>query len=187
MIVSHEHRFVYVALPHTASTSTRRWLCKFYSGEIVGADHDCYIPDGCEDYTAWTVTRDPFDMACGMWRKLARNADRTVLLRHLRRNRLNFPASFREFALMLATAGLPSFPENRRFVHWPPSRHCKGVTFDFTFDFSEMPNCLAVLPFVDQVRNFPHLNKNEEELFGWTAPDTPLNRRLVDAWTEVNG
>jgi len=189
MIVSHEHRFVYVALPHTASTSTRSWLVKEYGGVKEGADHSAYFPKGCEDYLFWTITRDPFDMACAMWRKFARRADHDALWNYLDHHDIPPPGNFADFTRMLATPGLIHFPDARRFVHWPPLRHGKPIAdrFDYILDFEEMPDCLTMLPFVSDVTTFPHYNRNGADLAGWETPDTPETRALVREWTEVNG
>lgn len=189
MIVSDQHRFVYVALPHTASTSTREWLIRQYAGRKEGKDHDAYVPTGCEDYTFWTVARDPFDMACGMWRKFARTPDHNALWNYLEFEGIDPPKDFTDFARMLATEGLPHFPPKRRFVHRPPWWHTGGLgsRFDHVLDFDMMPDILTTLPFVESIESFPHRNRNGADLAGWETPDTPENRRLVQTWTEVNG
>ena len=63
MIVSDKHRYVYIAIPRTASKSIARWLAAHYDGHVVGKHHSTDVPQRCKDYLVWTVVRNPYERA----------------------------------------------------------------------------------------------------------------------------
>lgn len=42
MIISHKHRYLFIEMPHTASTGISRELCKYYDGESILHKHAHY-------------------------------------------------------------------------------------------------------------------------------------------------
>lgn len=68
MIVSHEHRYVFVELPHTGSTAVARELCEHYGGEAILSKHSTYrefLSIASEDerrYFTFSAVRNPLDL-----------------------------------------------------------------------------------------------------------------------------
>ena len=69
MIISHEHRYVFVQLPHTACTAVGKELCEHYGGEKILWKHSTYREFGRvatpEELTYYTFSsiRNPLDVA----------------------------------------------------------------------------------------------------------------------------
>ena len=68
MIVSHESRYVYIALPKTACQAISQWLHLHYKGEYVPPmTHRWWPPERCEDYLVFTVVRNPYERCFSGW------------------------------------------------------------------------------------------------------------------------
>ncbi len=76
MIISHEHRYVFVQVPDSASTAMGRELCALYDGEEIGAKHDHLVTlhaatDGrYRDYFAFGTIRHPLEIMVARYFKL---------------------------------------------------------------------------------------------------------------------
>lgn len=76
MIVSHQHRYVFIELPRTGSTAVHRELMLNYGGERILAKHSTYRDflrhaSGDErDYFAFSCIRNPLDDAVSRFYKL---------------------------------------------------------------------------------------------------------------------
>ena len=79
MIVSHEHRFVFVQIPHTASTGIGRYLVNHYGGKEVLAKHStldeflALAPPEWHGYYKFGAIRHPLDDVLSMYFKLRNN------------------------------------------------------------------------------------------------------------------
>lgn len=60
MIVSHRHKYIYLALPKTGSIGMRNILIEHFAGERYKPHHLVVIPKGCEDYLVFTTVRNPY-------------------------------------------------------------------------------------------------------------------------------
>ena len=80
MIISHQHRYVFVELPHTASTAIRQELMANYDGSPVLHKHATYIDlertaNAREKrYFVFSCIRNPMDVAVTVYHK-CRNRD----------------------------------------------------------------------------------------------------------------
>ena len=75
---SDEHRFLLISVPHTKSTSARKWAEAYFSAKAIGGVHEARIPNECEGYLVWSMIRDPFERAVALWKKLHRGPELPV-------------------------------------------------------------------------------------------------------------
>jgi len=73
MIINHDHRFVYIGLPKTASTTMHRWLTQPALSPAPwtpeGQDQHAFaIPPGASGYFVFATVRNPYDRAVSLWR-----------------------------------------------------------------------------------------------------------------------
>jgi hypothetical protein len=77
MVISDEHRYVFIEIPLTASWSTRRALCDFYGGRPILHKHAWYdefrriATPQQRDYFVFAAVRNPLDAAVSHYAKLA--------------------------------------------------------------------------------------------------------------------
>ncbi len=60
MIISHEHRYVFIEIPKNASQSIRKFLLENCNGFSDGVAHNVYVPEECKDYLHFCVIRNPY-------------------------------------------------------------------------------------------------------------------------------
>lgn len=178
MIVSHEHRFVYVSIPWTASSSTRAWLRDHFGGEDQGELHmEEGIPRSLKDYFVFTTMRSPLERCISGWR------------RHLHRVKDGWPADFPSFCERVGELE-EKFP---RFwsLGQPQMNFIRPIEpyLDRALDFEKIPKCLLDLPFgpsPEQVRDFPHLAQNTERDEPEEVSDMDLNRLKAWYWNDFD-
>lgn len=73
MIVSDEHRFVFIALPKNASRAVRNWAKGNYSAIQVGKYHG--VCKGYRSYFVFTTKRNPFSRFVSRWNMLFREVN----------------------------------------------------------------------------------------------------------------
>lgn len=79
MIISHKHKYLFVELPHTASTAIRRELCQNYEGVPILYKHARYheflaVADAEErTYFTFSGIRNPLDAVVTVYFKLKTN------------------------------------------------------------------------------------------------------------------
>ncbi len=65
MVISHEHKFVYLAPEKTGSTSIALLLEDQFGGEVMGYSayprHDCFVPEEFSNYFTFISVRNPYD------------------------------------------------------------------------------------------------------------------------------
>ena len=155
--VSDEHRFVFLSVPYTKSTSTRRWLERKFGAIQYGGPHEMIVPS--DEYLTWTIYRDPVDRAISLWRRIHRTPER----RAYEAGEGQIPPTFLDFVRILASGRVIDYRgRGGPAQFWPQSRHLEGVKVDRFFRFEDVPEAYASLPFVDEVGDFPHLSRN-----GW--------------------
>ncbi|MFC2023138.1 sulfotransferase family 2 domain-containing protein [Chloroflexota bacterium] len=84
MIISHQHRYLFVELPHTASTAIRRELLANYDGSPIMHKHATYIDfertvdAGARSYFVFSCIRNPLDVAVTLYHRCRRTDLRSV-------------------------------------------------------------------------------------------------------------
>lgn len=146
MIISHEHRYIFVGFPQAASSAISRELVEQYEGESILGKHT-NIPTLCRvnpdlniaEYFVFGVYRDPVDIVFTTYNKMRTNAKNTFTTpRFFRENGGHVSRKDRAFFDRIRRDGL-SFAD---FV-----RHAYRF-FPFDSDFS------ISYPFLDQVIRF---------------------------------
>ena len=176
MVISHKHKYVYIAIPRTGSKSMGHWLSDYFDGRSQFGHHSYDIPDEYADYFAFTVVRNPYERAASghfavMWDGLGPTEEemghchdkheslrrfRAILRSRERQEQNDWPEQssipleqrIRETALANEEEGHGI--NQKRFVD--------RAQVDLVLYFERLPDCLAELPFVDpnHVPPFPY-------------------------------
>lgn len=163
MIISHEHKFVYISIPRTASKSMCEWLMN-YGGEYVGYRHEWRVPPECKDYFVFTVVRNPYERAasgyfCSHWVKHPKPPERD---KRPLRVRTHHALARRMGTLVGDTKDERKVPEHFQNQYF----YCKRARVSMVLHFERLPQCLTKLPFVDEVTNFPRADERVERPSG---------------------
>jgi len=171
MIISHQNRYLFVEIPHTASTAISNELCEKYGGERIYHKHELYEsflrkatpPE--KDYFVFTCIRNPMDIV--VTRYFKRKADHQGFFTN--------PEHWREYGGHLSRKARREFEfivSDRRdfedyflkFYKLPfdhrGSPHPKD--FDFIIRFESLQNDFSTLLRklgIHQVRPIPLINK----------------------------
>jgi hypothetical protein len=65
-MISHEHKFIYVAIPKTGSASINDWSKRNFEAEQIGRYHGFKIPKEFNRYLVFTIIRNPYER-CWSW------------------------------------------------------------------------------------------------------------------------
>ena len=179
--VSDEHRFVFLSVPYTKSTSTRRWLETRFGSIQYGGPHEMIIPD--DSYFVWTICRNPIDRALSLWRRIHRTPER----RAYEAGEGKIPSTFLDFVRILESGKVIDYRGRGGSAQfWPQSRHLEGVKVDRHLRFEDVPDGLSSLPFVDCVGDFPHLSKNGwNQGLSWEDVGSAEAQQLILSWDSV--
>ena len=184
MHVSNLHKYIFLSVPHTKSTSTRKWLERYYDARQIGRPHDTGTASDRDGYFTWTIVREPCDRAAALWRKIHRKHDRPPVEKWMTDKGHAFPQSFRDFAEILASGDMNEFPNHQLR---PQAELLRGISLDMTFKFESVPDELTRLPFaLNEIGKFPHLTKNglmQEETADKLFCEDPHCESLVEAWS----
>lgn len=78
MLINHEYRFVYLAIPRTGSTSITRTLYNHFENSIKMGHHRMDVPDTCIEYYIFTTVRNPYFRALSHYRHRYRYYKNTI-------------------------------------------------------------------------------------------------------------
>ncbi|MCB0170640.1 MAG: sulfotransferase family 2 domain-containing protein [Anaerolineae bacterium] len=193
MVISHEHKYLFVELPLTGSTAVREELCAYYDGVPILTKHSSYstfVRNASSDekeYFVFSCIRNPLDTVVSHYFKLRtnhwkfdsqkrinkRNILNRVLYRfgHLRQfrfiqdNQADFPTFFLKFYT------LP-------YDNWSSLDH---QNFDVVIRFERLSGDFAkVIELIglEQQRSLPVKNKTSDKASNfWSYYDTPTVRK----------
>lgn len=113
MIVSHELRYVYIAIPKTGSTTMNDILTTQFAGEYVDPHHLAIVPEECEGYFVFSVVRNPYNRMKSLWK----HAKRSV---YHRLHEVACQQTFRQFCLWHADLTIwPEVPfQEVEYTYW---------------------------------------------------------------------
>jgi hypothetical protein len=119
MVISHEHRYVFVEVPQTACTAISRELLERYAGKRILKKHATYVDflkqatPSEREYFAFAGVRNPLDIAVSLYFKLKHNHknqftnpraasnDGVIAFKHqyefVQRTNADFPTFFKQF------------------------------------------------------------------------------------------
>ncbi len=160
MIISHEHRYVYIGIPRNASKSVSEWLAEHYKGEWHGFHHQWQVPEEARDYLIFTVVRNPYERSASgsfalLWGGETPDPAKRVASKKPEPSSQPLEERLREAKLIgnaTKTYEGNSVPENAmNQSHWINKAGISLVLY-----FERLPQCLGDLPFVDS-SNMPPL------------------------------
>jgi hypothetical protein len=191
VIISHEYRYVFVEMPHTASTAISKELCDNYKGLSILQKHTHYhefLRGASEDerkYFVFAGMRNPLDIIVTRYFKLKTNHGGFFTNPdHWRKNggHVNGRA-VREYRFIQERSA--DFQAYFRGFHWYPfdSWGCPSpADFDFVIryenlqaDFSEFTKRIGIA----QIGPLPLVNKTAERQDDFLSYYTPEIRKLA--------
>lgn len=154
MIVSQQHRYVYIAIPKAGSQSVARWLVDHYAGTAEGYHHAWDVPTAYSGYFVFTGVRNPYDRCFSAWwyrcREPSRQAGNAMFGWSFDRFMLSV-MSYRETASRRPTAAAESSLTQKQYADLSGAQLALQI---------ESPDQLAQLPFVSPP--FPPLPRHNE-------------------------
>ncbi|MFK5947516.1 MAG: sulfotransferase family 2 domain-containing protein [Methylococcales bacterium] len=198
MIVSHKHKYVFIALPRTASNAVSKELMECYAGEQILSHHSLYrdflhsANESEKDYRSFIAVRNPLDSAVSAYFKY-RTAHHDIYsnpkvtkVGRMRRYVRYFTDTRR---YRFVTDNEVSFDDFfLRFYHLPYADWSMLDREKFTYiiryenlqeDFSKVINDLGI----DQIRPLPMRNKTSKKTSGflemYKQPETIIRAKSV--------
>ena len=195
MVYSHTHKYLFIELPHTASTAVRNELCDVYDGHIILKKHSYFhtLPrsqrERMKAYFKFSCIRNPADVIVTEYFKLKNDhgqfytdpacwkrnggfiSDRALKrFRFIQQTQSDFPTFFKKF-------------HHHPYVNWSNLSH---KSFDFIIRFEELQSdfsrVLASLD-IEQQRPLPIKNPTDEkskDFWTYYTPEIrPLARHVV--------
>jgi len=195
MVISHKYKYLFIALPHTASTAIRNELCEFYEGQKIIKKHSFYhtflksTRDRIKTYFTFSCIRNPADVIVTEYFKLKNNhgqfytnsafwkrnggfvSNRALKrYRFIQQTQADFPTFFKRF-------------HKHPYVNWSNLSH---KSFDFIIRFEKLqPDFTRTLSLLNikQKRPLPTINptiQKSKDFWSYYAPEIrPLARHVV--------
>lgn len=105
MVISHQRKYVFIAVPKTASTSVHELLVTECDGISVGPRHCSIIPEECREYFLFCVVRNPYTRYLSLY-------DHISYHRSHRCHELAYSLSFSQFARWMSNPELEPIIEH---------------------------------------------------------------------------
>jgi hypothetical protein len=196
MIISHKYRYLYIQIPHTASSAIGRELCDMYDGSKILKKHSQYYEfkkqatEKEKKYFVFANVRNPLDEAVSMYFKLKTNhkgnyTNPKLLLMHggrlpkrtlrkynfIQRTNADFSTYFKKFPNYPRTGMIRSTRQACDFI----------IHFEnLQDDFSKVLKLIGI----EQKRPLPHINptksKDQDYLFYF-------NKDIIDKAKKIYG
>lgn len=195
MIVSHKHRYVFVELPHTASTAISKELTESYAGEPILKKHACYhefekqATADEKTYFVFSGIRNPMDEVVSIYLKYKTNhGDAYTDPAKLKKNGGYVTDSdIKKYKYVSASSGgFPAFLKKFYKVpydNWSSLAHHR---FDYIVSFENLQEDFKkVLELIglDQVRPLPMANRtgDKRDFLSYYTPDIQPYARYIFA------
>jgi hypothetical protein len=194
MIISHKHKYVFVALPQTGSTAISRELRRCYDGEKILFKHATYedflkiaTPEE-KEYFVFSCIRNPLDYAVSQYFKFVTNHKRKYTdPKRVKRVR-GIVAQLYRRRFQFVQQNQPTFANyferyyRTPYSNWSCLSHKK---FDFIIrfenlqeDFAQALQQIGVAP----VRPLPHTNptgRRDQDFLSYYTPDVVAHAKWV--------
>ena len=152
MHISEIHRFVFLRLMRTGSTSAGKFFEEHYSADALNrhpSKHSFLVPDAFEMFYTFTIIRNPFDRLASLWLKARRPVSARVGHAHMT------GIEFSPFIKMLLRCRAEG-ENSRENTFMPKYALCESQAsiisrakrIDKILRFEAFPECLVNLPFV---------------------------------------
>lgn len=195
MVISHKYKYLFIELPHTASSAVRNELCELYEGQNILKKHSYYhtLPKSTRDriktYFTFSCIRNPADVIVTEYFKLKNNhgqfyTDPTVWKRNggfvsnralkrfqfIQQTHADFPTYFMRF-------------HRHPYINWSNLSH---KSFDFIIRFEKLQadftHALSLIK-IEQQRPLPIINpttQKSKDFWSYYTPDIrPLASHVV--------
>jgi len=191
MIISHQHRYLFVELPHTASTAISKELCLHYGGEPILKKHTPYhkflkiaSPEE-KKYFVFSGIRNPLDIAVTGFLKYKNNHNNfyTDPKNWKRNGGFVSDSALEAFRFVQRThADFPTY--FMKYYRWPYDSWSSldHHHFDFIIRFERLQEDFAILLRrlrIEQVRPLPVVNPTSNKKANFWSYYTP------DTWTRA--
>ena len=172
MVFSHKFKYVYFAIPKTASTSIIEVLIKEYDGQFwdKGDKHENLLPLTMNDYFCFASVRNPYQRGISAYNYINRKRD--VPLNFCTcRDRFHLISMSRYLSLPLTIRRYATINDNANVFNLPISPDYILPRLDYTVAVESLENDFNRLPFVNKRHTLPYLNQsikdfgNHEEIF----------------------
>ena len=193
MVISHEHRYVYVEVPRTGSSAIARELREHYGGEQILRKHATYrdfLRHATEDersYFTFSGVRNPLDVAVTRYVHIKQNAkDHFTDPHHVSiRNSLASRLERRIYAWVKEKdADFETFLKRWYLLPWDTWTSLDHRGMDMIIRFENLADDFAVAIArigLEPVRPLPVVNATPGKDGDFTSYDTPATRKRA-AW-----
>jgi len=151
MVVSQQHRFVGIQIPHTGSTSFGVWCRRYFEARKIQSKHAWRVPEKFEHYPRYCLVRNPYERMLTWWWFGKERGSENVSFEQF----MEFIIERREWAPE-AMDGRLKIPE----FYQPQFMWIERTRIDDWVKLEEVPQGLSRFPFVGKkVPPFPHRNR----------------------------
>jgi hypothetical protein len=199
MVISHEHRYVFVELPNTASSAIHKELCEHYNGiplmhPTMGRHiyyHEFLKSARAEerDYFVFSCIRNPLDVTVSVYFKFKTNKKNVFTNPELWKKNGGWVTDYDLSRFNFIQSTSADFPAYfKRFYRFPPYDNWSRLShkkFDFIIRFENLRGDFArVLELLglDAKRSLPVVNKTalrEKDFWSYYTPEIRDQTRRV--------
>lgn len=183
MVISHEHKYLFIEIPLTASWAVRNELCRYYGGEPILHKHATVsefkrrYPADHHEYFVFAAVRNPLDQLVSRYLKMkndhkgafsSRDALRSMKLEH---------ADLEQFRFIQENDA--SFPEYFKMYQRRPFStllDLSGNHLDFVIRYEHLQRDFSVLLKrlgLEKARQLPVVNRTRGKGADWITYYTP--------------
>lgn len=159
-IVSKKHKFVFLPILKTATTSLNEIFAKEYESfyEPAGNKHHCVVPLWAKDYFVFTVVRNPYQRTFSLWKE--------ILRQHWWNGHPN-PGGYREFIENWLVGrdypdSIAEFLMNYPQISLSITQSLQELT-PHILRFENLQEDFNQLPFLKKHHQLPHLNVSKDD------------------------
>ncbi len=187
MIISHKYRYIFIELPHTASTAISSELCEFYDGQEILHKHAHYhefLESSLkqeQDYFIFAGIRNPLDVITTLYFKRKTNHQNFYTTpEHWRRNGGHVSnQALKEFRFISENdASFSDYLTNFYRIPYDSWGSPRPENFDFVIRFENLQSDFSMLLdllSIEQLRPLPTRNKTSQKtknFMDYYSPDT---------------
>jgi len=174
MLICRRKKFCYICTPRTSSLSTSTWLMeRFETEEICGYHGIPNAKNSYTDYLRFTTIRHPYTRAQSIFSwVMQQHYDAYPDLPKM--EWIPFLRWLRDDA--------PGYKHSNKVMLVPQAQFLGATRVDHILRFEKIPKCYMNLPFITNLKRFPHINKGTRR-----KPElTEEAKRLIRDWAEVD-
>ena len=204
MIISHQHKYLFVEFPRTGTTAVSRELCQNYAGKRILRKHSSYqeflkvASEEEKKYFVFTCVRNPLDDAVSHYFKLKTDhGERYTNLELAKKRRQRLAEKLDAFLFTYIQKKDLGFPAFFRTVHVIPYNNWASLSlkrYNYVMRFENLQNDFATaldLIGLEPVRPLPYRNvtsARKKEFWAYYTPDLiPRAKRIFGPYMKEWG